>query len=85
MRLKLVYFAWVRERIGRPEEEIEAPGDVATVADLVAWLKGRGEEYAYAFENEGVVRAAIDKTHVKSDAPLAGAREVAFFPPMTGG
>ena len=85
MRLKLVYFAWVRERIGRPEEEIEAPGDVATVADLVAWLKGRGEEYAYAFENEGVVRAAIDKMHVKSDAPLAGAREVAFFPPMTGG
>jgi molybdopterin synthase sulfur carrier subunit len=85
MRLKLVYFAWVRERIGRPEEDIEAPGDVATVADLVAWLKGRGEEYAYAFENEGVVRAAIDKTHVKPDASLAGAREVAFFPPMTGG
>jgi molybdopterin synthase sulfur carrier subunit len=85
MRLKLVYFAWVRERIGRPEEDIEAPGDVATVADLVTWLKGRGEEYAYAFENEGVVRAAIDKTHVKPDAPLAGAREVAFFPPMTGG
>jgi molybdopterin synthase sulfur carrier subunit len=58
---------------------------VSTVADLVSWLRGRGEEYAYAFENEGVVRAAIDHTHVKPDAAIAGAREIAFFPPMTGG
>ena len=49
------------------------------------WLKGRGEEYDYAFENEGVVRAAIDHVHVKPDARIAGAREIAFFPPMTGG
>ncbi|HEX8665463.1 MAG TPA: molybdopterin converting factor subunit 1 [Beijerinckiaceae bacterium] len=83
--MKLVYFAWVRERIGRPEEEVEPPAGVATVADLVRWLKGRGEEYAYAFENEGVVRAAIDRVHARPDAPLAGAREIAFFPPMTGG
>ena len=83
--VKLVYFAWVRERIGRPEEEVEPPAGVATVADLVRWLKGRGEEYAYAFENEGVVRAAIDRVHARPDAPLAGAREIAFFPPMTGG
>ena len=83
--MKLVYFAWVRERVGRPEEEVEPPAGVATVADLVRWLKGRGEEYAYAFENEGVVRAAVDRVHAKPDAPLAGAREVAFFPPMTGG
>lgn len=83
--MKLVYFAWVRERIGRPEETVELPAEVATVADLVRWLKGRGEEYAYAFENEGVVRAAIDQCHVKPDAALAGAREIAFFPPMTGG
>ena len=83
--MKLVYFAWVRERIGCPEEEVEPPEGVATVADLVRWLKGRGEEYAYAFENEGVVRAAVDRVHAKPDAPLAGAREVAFFPPMTGG
>ena len=83
--MKLVYFAWVRERVGLPEEEIELPAGVATVADLVRWLKGRGEEYAYAFENEGVVRAALDRVHAKPDAPLAGAREVAFFPPMTGG
>jgi molybdopterin synthase sulfur carrier subunit len=83
--VRLVYFAWVRERIGLPEEVVELPPGVATVADLVRWLKGRGEEYAYAFEAEGVVRAAIDRVHAKPDAPLAGAREVAFFPPMTGG
>jgi sulfur-carrier protein len=85
MRVKLVYFAWVRERVGRPEEVAEVPGEVATVRDLVRWLRGRGEEYAHAFENEGVVRAAIDHVHVKPDAALAGAREIAFFPPMTGG
>jgi molybdopterin synthase sulfur carrier subunit len=85
MRLKLVYFAWVRERVGKTEEEVELPPDATTVADVVRWLKGRGEEYAYAFENEGVVRAAIDQKHVKPDANLRGARELAFFPPMTGG
>jgi len=83
--MKILYFAWVRERIGKTEETVEPPADVRTVGDLVAWLSGRGEEYAYAFENPRVVRAAIDRAHVKPDAPLAGAREVAFFPPMTGG
>ena len=82
---KLVYFAWVRERVGKTEEELELPGEIATVADLVRWLKDRGEEYEYAFENEGVVRAALDKVHAKPDAAIAGAREIAFFPPMTGG
>jgi sulfur-carrier protein len=83
--LKLLYFAWVRERIGRPEEVLEVPDEVGTVAELAAWLAGRGEEYAYAFENPGVVRAAIDRVHARPDAPLGAAREVAFFPPMTGG
>ena len=83
--MKLVYFAWVRERVGRTDEDVELPQGVETVADLIRWLKGRGEEYAYAFENEGVVRAAIDHADAKPDAPLAGAREIAFFPPMTGG
>jgi molybdopterin synthase sulfur carrier subunit len=82
---KLVYFAWVRERIGKPEEEVAVPAEVATVADLVRWLKTRGEEYEYAFENEDVVRAALDKVHAKPNAVIAGAREIAFFPPMTGG
>ena len=85
MTLKLVYFAWVRERVGKPEETVEVPAEVATVADLVRWLKARGEEYAYAFENEGVVRAAVDRVHARPDAPIAGAGEIAFFPPMTGG
>ena len=83
--MRLVYFAWVRERIGRTDEEVELPPAVATIADLVQWLRSRGEEYQYAFENDGVVRAAIDHVHVKPDAAIAGAREIAFFPPMTGG
>jgi sulfur-carrier protein len=83
--MKLLYFAWVRERVGKPEEEIEPPAEVRTIGDLVVWLKQRGEEYAYAFENANVIRAAIDRNHVKPDAQIAGAREVAFFPPMTGG
>jgi molybdopterin synthase sulfur carrier subunit len=83
--VKLVYFAWVRERVGKPEEEIELPAAVKTVGDLVDWLTRRGEEYAHAFENPKVIRAAIDHTHVKTDATIAGAREIAFFPPMTGG
>ena len=83
--MKLLYFAWVRERVGKPEEEIELPANVRTIGDLVGWLKQRGEEYAYAFENANVIRAAIDRNHVKPDAQVAGAREIAFFPPMTGG
>ena len=83
--MKLVYFAWVRERIGRTDEDVDLPEGIATVADLVRWLKARGEEYEYAFENEGVIRTAIDHVHVKPDAVIAGAREIAFFPPMTGG
>jgi molybdopterin synthase sulfur carrier subunit len=83
--LKLLYFAWVRERIGKPEEEIDPPASVRTVAELVTWLSGRGEEYAYAFENAKVIRAAIDRNHVKPETQIAGAREIAFFPPMTGG
>jgi molybdopterin synthase sulfur carrier subunit len=83
--VKLIYFAWVRERIGKPEEEIEPPANVATVADLLAWLSERGEEYAHAFENPKVIRTAIDRSHVRADAVIAGAREIAFFPPMTGG
>jgi sulfur-carrier protein len=83
--LKLRYFAWVRERIGKPEEEIELPAAIATVADLMRWLAMRGEEYAHAFENPQVIRAAIDRAHVKADTAISGAHEIAFFPPMTGG
>ncbi|MCJ2083735.1 molybdopterin converting factor subunit 1 [Methylobacterium sp. J-090] len=83
--MKLVYFAWVRERVGKADEVVDLPAGLATVADLLRWLRGRGEEYAYAFEGDGVVRVAIDRVHAKPDASLAGATEIAFFPPMTGG
>jgi sulfur-carrier protein len=83
--MKIRYFAWVRERIGKTEENLAVPASVATVGELVAWLTARGEEYAYAFENPKVVRAAIDRVHVKPEAKIAGAGEIAFFPPMTGG
>jgi sulfur-carrier protein len=83
--MKALYFAWVRERIGKDEEPIDPPAEVATVSDLIAWLSARGEGYAYAFERPGVIRAAIDRVHVGRDAAISGAREIALFPPMTGG
>ena len=84
-KIRLRYFAWVRERIGKTEEEIALPADIATVAELMAWLADQGEQYAYAFENPKVIRAAIDRNHVRGEAPIEGAGEIAFFPPMTGG
>ncbi len=83
--MKLVYFAWVRERVGKTEERIDPPAGVTTVGELMAWLAGRDEQYAHAFENAKVIRAAIDHHHVRPDAVIAGAGEIAFFPPMTGG
>ena len=83
--MKLVYFAWVRERVGKAEEEVDPPAGVATIGELMAWLARRDEQYAYAFENAKVIRAAIDRQHVRPDATIAGAAEIAFFPPMTGG
>jgi molybdopterin synthase sulfur carrier subunit len=83
--MKLKYFAWVRERIGHAEEDVALPQEVATAGDLIAWLKGRGEGYAHALEQDRFIRVAVDQQHVRHDAPLAGAREVALFPPMTGG
>jgi molybdopterin synthase sulfur carrier subunit len=83
--MKVKYFAWVRERVGKSEETIEPPESVRTIEELMAWLGGRGETYAHAFETPKVIRAAIDHTHVRPDAAIAGAREIAFFPPMTGG
>jgi len=85
MMIKLRYFAWVRERVGKPEEDVEVPAGVGTVAELMTWLAARGEEYAHAFENPTVIRAAIDRAHVKAQAPIKDAAEIAFFPPMTGG
>jgi molybdopterin synthase sulfur carrier subunit len=85
MTVKLFYFAWVREKAGRAEEEVELPAEAQTVADVIAWLKTRGPDFENAFERGDIIRAAIDQTHVKHDAPVADAREIAFFPPVTGG
>ncbi|PIE10159.1 MAG: molybdopterin converting factor subunit 1 [Rhodobacterales bacterium] len=81
--MKVLYFAWLRERIGERSEEIET--GAATVADLVAELCGRSEGHALAFADLSALRVAVDQDLTGFDAPLAGAREVAFFPPMTGG
>jgi sulfur-carrier protein len=83
--MRLRYFAWVRERIGKPEEEIDPPGSVRSIEDLIRWLAARGEEYAHAFDHASLIRTAIDQKHMKHDALIADAREIAFFPPMTGG
>jgi molybdopterin synthase sulfur carrier subunit len=83
--MKVKYFAWVRERVGKSEEILEPPAGVRTVSELMSWLAGRGETYAYEFETPKVIRAAIDHVHVKPETVIAGAREIAFFPPMTGG
>lgn len=85
MSVKLLYFAWVREKTGLGEETVELPGDVKTVSDLIGWLRSRGPEYVSAFEQSDVIRTALDQTHVAQDAVIADAREIAFFPPVTGG
>lgn len=81
--MNVMYFAWVRERIGIPQEEIAT--EAATVNDLVAELAAREERYAAAFADTSALRVALDQELSDFDAPLAGVREVAFFPPMTGG
>lgn len=81
--MDVLYFAWVRERIGIPRETVQT--NAATVADLVAELCAREPRYAAAFADLTALRVAVDQDLTDFDAPLAGAREVAFFPPMTGG
>ena len=83
--MKILYFAWVRQRTGTGEEMIEVPDGVITVGDLAAHLATRDEGYAAAFADMRVIRAALDQEHVALDQPLGTAREVAFFPPVTGG
>lgn len=81
--IDVLYFAWVRERIGLPKEQVETAA--ATVADLVEELKAREERYVAAFADLSALRVALDQDLAEFDAPLEGVREVAFFPPMTGG
>lgn len=81
--IDVLYFAWVRERIGVPKERLQS--SAATVADLVEELRSREERYQAAFADPSALRVAVDQELADFDAPLAGASEVAFFPPMTGG
>ena len=81
--IEVLYFAWLRERIGIPRETIDS--QAATVADLITELRAKDPRYALAFSNLSALRAAVNQELVEFDAPLKGAKEVAFFPPMTGG
>jgi sulfur-carrier protein len=83
--VKLLYFAWVRQKIGRSEEELNPPADVTTVASLMDYLRGRGPGYHAAFENPDRLRCAVNQEHARLDARVGPNDEVAFFPPVTGG
>lgn len=83
--MELLYFAWVREAVGVGQEQVDPPGTVATVADLVGWLATQSPGHAAAFADPAKLRAAIDQRFVPLDTALDGAREVALFPPVTGG
>ncbi len=83
--MKLLYFAWLRQRIGHTAEEIAVPPEIKTVRELIVWLKARGPGYAAALDDLSVVRAAVNQDYVPLDHPVRNADEVAFFPPVTGG
>ncbi|MDO9369287.1 MAG: molybdopterin converting factor subunit 1 [Sphingopyxis sp.] len=85
MTLTIAYFAWVRERMGTADETVEVPADIADTAALIGWLAARDERGAHAFADPARIRAAIDGVMMGAAAPLAGAREIALFPPVTGG
>lgn len=83
--MNILYFAWVREQIGLDQERVEPPADVIDLADLLSWLAKRSAGHAGALAAPARLRAAIDQKFVGFDAPIAGAREIAIFPPVTGG
>lgn len=83
--MKLLYFAWLRNRIGIAEEEVNPPPEVTTVEDLLDWLKSRGPGYADALARPDLVRVAVNQEFAKLEAPVSGTDEVALFPPVTGG
>ncbi len=85
MSVKLVYFAWVREKIGKGEEEIDLPAEVTTVGELLAYLKTLGEEYDEALKFPEAIRVALNQEHAHYSEKIAGVREIGIFPPMTGG
>jgi sulfur-carrier protein len=83
--VRILYFAWLREAIGHDQEQIDLPADCATLHDVAAWLAGRSDGHARAFGDLAKVRAACDQTMTTLDSPVGDSREIAFFPPVTGG
>lgn len=83
--MKLLYFAWLRERIGLAEEEVTPPPNVTDVTSLIAWLRGRGPGYALALAKPEAIRVAVNQQYRKGGAPVRAGDEVALFPPVTGG
>lgn len=83
--MKILYFAWLRSKIGTAQEVVEPPASVTDVAGLVEWLKTRGPGYAEALANTAVVKVAVNQEYVPYDTPLHAGDEVALFPPVTGG
>jgi sulfur-carrier protein len=85
MTVTVLYFAWLRSKIGMAEERVELPADIGTVADLLAWLRGRSQGHAEALANLSIVKTAINQDYVDHDQALRSGDEVALFPPVTGG
>jgi len=83
--LTVLYFAWLRERVGTGEESVVVPYDVGTVGELMAWLAHRSPRHAAAFENRRTIRCAVNQDFADADAPIRSGDEIAFFPPVTGG
>lgn len=85
MTVEIRYFAWIRERVGKDSETLDLPDEVRTVSQLLALLKSQSDRHAYAFEEAETIRVALDQEHAEHDQPVGSAREIAIFPPMTGG
>jgi molybdopterin synthase sulfur carrier subunit len=83
--MKILYFAWLRQRIGTGEETVEPPAEVSTAGALIDWLRGRGGGYAEAFRDDRAVKIAVNQTYGNRETPVKPGDEVAFFPPVTGG
>ncbi|MFA5964302.1 MAG: molybdopterin converting factor subunit 1 [Sphingomonas sp.] len=85
MAIEMLYFAWVREAIGAGGERVDPPATLSTVEELIDWLAGKSEGHARAFADRSRLRAAVDQRFVPLDSPIGTAREIALFPPVTGG
>lgn len=83
--MKILYFAWLRERLNRSSDEVSPPADIVTLTDLITWLRSRDETLDLAMENPAIFKLSINARIVPWDTPIAGAKEIAILPPMTGG